>query len=200
MVFFCSLLASAHAEDYFCSPPANAIFQKACPEIFRAHPDFEVENSDIGDLDGDGIADVVYVVSRRPSGEYVIGVMHGLKDGRFAPWAQTQMLSPVQRVPEVLVKKGSFYVSLFRNTPSDGDTTEVQYRWRNGNFFKIGMEEDFQSPLHEDMPGPRHSWHESTNYLTRIQIHASKNEGEVSTSRRKLPAAALEKFEEYGGQ
>lgn len=172
---------------------------KAKEIIAKLHPTAVIDNADTGDLDNDGIEDLVYVVFWEDSYEHIIGVLQGQTDGAFVPWSQSKIFNPFQRHPEVLIKRGSFFISLFRNSLDYRWSPEVQFKLRNGHFVKIGEEYDEDEGWADESPRPKKSIHSSTNYLTREKIELVKFGKKTTTKKSKIPDQRLQLFENFHG-
>jgi hypothetical protein len=82
-------------------------------------------------------------------------VLRGLQRGSYQQLGVSQRFSATQRFPEAMIKKGSIFVSHFRNTPSQAWTTEAQLQYRSGRVVVIGREEHTWSPVKDDRPGAK---------------------------------------------
>ncbi len=202
LLFILAILlnTNASAESLSCSGHVVGTATDICSAITAIYPNANTPSLELekGDLNADGIDDVVYAAYLKESNDFVIGVLQGQTNGQFTSWAQSKKFKPLQHAPELLIKRGSFYILRFNNTLTDSDSTEIQFKYIGGEFLKIGEEDDFESPLHEDSPGPKISLKTSTNFLTYVQIQTNSDDGKVTTVRKKLPKAPLENLKDFG--
>lgn len=173
--------------------------QAAESPIEALHPGAQLESYATGDLDGDGVADLAYLVNFSSDHQYVLGVLRGQAGAPPIPWEQSKRFNPIQRAPEISIEKGSLFVSLFRNTLSDACSYQVQLQHRNGQFALIGREEHRYSPVWDDDPGQRIVTTISTNYLTRVRLTTVKQDAKVTTKREALPKQPLKVLAQFEG-
>lgn len=197
IVFGCMVFANIKAESLMCSKQIADLASSSCSAIAAICPNSIISSAEKGDLDGDGIDDIVYVAYSKSSNSFVVGVLRGQQDGKYMAWAESMKFNPTQHDPEVYIKRSSFFIVITNNTLNDSTSSETQFKFGNNYFFKIGEEIDYTSPLHDDSPGPGISSRTSTNYLTGVQIQTDKNDDKVKTIKKKLPKSSLKMLEDF---
>lgn len=164
--------------------------------IARLYPDTEVASIAAGDLDGDGIPDVAYVV-QDSMGAALVGVLRGQDGGVLVPWGKSKEITTFTTV-EVDIRRRALFVDKYYASLTTVSNYEAQFQFRKGELVCIGLKETHQSPIHDDEPGPRYSENGSTNFLTGETISQVEKDGKVTLSRQKEPVEALVKFQDWG--
>lgn len=167
--------------------------------IMSLHADTAMDNISVGDLDGDGVADMAYVVISNDGEHLFVGVLRGRPDGSFVPWTHSQRLEHLQRSREVTIRGKTLEISLFRNGLSWGSWSTEKYSWRDDRLVRVGSEFFLQSPFRDDESGPISTQRISTNYLTGAVIRTDTIGKKRTTSSSKSERRELEPLSMFDG-
>lgn len=95
-----------------------------------------------GDLDGDGIVDVAYIVHSDAANDVVLGVLRGQKTGRFIAWEVSKPFTNADHGFDLSIEKQSIFIHGFNGSAFRGYEIHwtSQFKFRNGEFVVIGSE------------------------------------------------------------
>lgn len=153
-----------------------------------------------GDLDGDGIVDVAYLV-HADTNDVVLGILRGQKTGPLFPWEVSKPFSNAQHGFEIYIEKRSLFIHGFNGgAPRNYESHwQDQFQIRNGQFVLIGNETSDSSLSNEGANKSQESTATSTNYLTRKIITTTNKDKKKSVRTEFLPAGTkLRRLREYG--
>lgn len=166
--------------------------------LAKLHPEKEVTSLAVGDLNGDGVPDVAYVVEDGV-GTARVGVLRGRPGGALNPWSQSRGIRIFTTI-EVDIRRRSLFIEKYYASRTVVNNYEAQFQYRKRELVCIGLKETHQSPIHDDEPGPKYWANSSTNNLTAETISRIENDGHVSLSRKKESARSLVKIQDWGDE
>jgi hypothetical protein len=157
-----------------------------------------------GDLDGDGIKDVVYLV-HTDKNDVILGVLRGQKSGHFFAWEISKPFVNAHHGFDLRIEKQAIFIHGFNGGRASGYEAhwQDQFQFRNDEFVMIGSESsDFAFFVAKDdsfTSGDGSSV--STNYLTRKIITTTIKNKKKSTRTEFLPAGTkLKRLRDYGAE
>lgn len=147
--------------------------------------DFHEWNSERGDLNGDGMADLAMIVSYSDdSGGGVrtrLVVLAGIAGGGYRVLSQSNQYCNAQKFYNLTITAMSLYVQAVHKADSDelaSETLQFRFNKKLGDLEAIGQENVWESYS-------RHSWGRlSKNYLTGAGIESEKVAGRVVQNKK----------------
>jgi hypothetical protein len=146
-----------------------------------------------GDLDNDGVEDVVAMSNANP---YIIAVLHGQKDGSFKPWTHSQISCAHMMSNSIEIKKQSIFITESYDSTAWWEHNSYQFKYRNGKFVLIGAD-SFSGEKSESNAEDEHKL--SYNYLTNQSIETIIKNGVSSEKKVKLKLKSLQELNQFSG-
>lgn len=154
-----------------------------------------------GDLDGDGIVDIAYIVHVGHANDVVLGVLRGKKTGQLVAWEVSKPFANAHHGIEISIDKQSIFIHGFNGgAPSKYESHwQDQFQIRNGQFVLIGNETSNSALSNEGANKSQESTATSTNYLTRKIITTTNKDKKKNVRTEFLPAGTkLRLLRDYG--